>query len=135
MRRIFIDSSYLIALELVNDGNHRKALEHWERVRTSIDVLVATSYVLDETVTYFNSRNLHAKAVKIGDDLLQSSAVQLIQVDETLLRAGWSYFKQHDDKRYSLTDCISFIVMQQLGIQTALTFDRHFSQAGFIAAP
>ncbi|MDQ2808077.1 MAG: PIN domain-containing protein [Chloroflexota bacterium] len=135
MRQIFIDSSYLIALELVTDGNHRKALEHWERVRNSIDVLVATSYVLDETVTYFNSRNLHAKAVKIGDDLLQSSAVQLVQVDENLLRKGWIYFKQHSDKRYSLTDCISFIVMQQLGIQTALTFDRHFSQAGFIAAP
>lgn len=37
------------------------------------------------------------------------------------------------DKGWSLTDCISFVVMQQHGIREALTGDRHFAQAGFVA--
>ena len=32
-----------------------------------------------------------------------------------------------------LTDCISFVVMQERGIAEALTGDHHFEQAGFAA--
>ena len=74
-------------------------------------------------------------AVTLGDNLLNSTAFQVVQVDEALFRAGWAYFKQHRDRQYSLTDCISFIVMHQLRLQTALTFDHHFAQAGFLSVP
>jgi predicted nucleic acid-binding protein len=59
----------------------------------------------------------------------------MLQVDEALFAEGWQYFQQHSDKSYSLTDCISFIVMQRLSIPVALTFDRHFSQAGLQKVP
>ena len=36
-------------------------------------------------------------------------------------------------QRSSLTDCISFVVMEDKGITEALTADRHFEQAGFTA--
>jgi uncharacterized protein len=58
-----------------------------------------------------------------------------VHVDRDLYEAGWGYFVRHADKRYSLTDCISFIVMQERGLRQALTFDQHFSQAGFEALP
>jgi hypothetical protein len=32
-----------------------------------------------------------------------------------------------------MTDCISFVVMQERGIFEALTTDHHFQQAGFRA--
>jgi predicted nucleic acid-binding protein len=32
-----------------------------------------------------------------------------------------------------LTDCLSFVVMQDEGITQALTGDKHFEQAGFTA--
>jgi len=35
------------------------------------------------------------------------------------------------DKPWSLTDCISFVVMEQLGLVDALSADHHFEQAGF----
>ena len=35
----------------------------------------------------------------------------------------------------SLTDCISFIVMRERGLTTALAFDNDFRQAGFISEP
>jgi predicted nucleic acid-binding protein len=133
--RVFLDTSYLLALELANDQNHPVAQTHWQQViATSLD-FVTTSYVFDEVVTYFNSRNHHAKAVQIGDRLLLSSSVQFTHVDEVLFYLGWEYFRQHQDKRYSLTDSISFVVMQQHSIQIAYTFDHHFVQAGFQKEP
>jgi uncharacterized protein len=71
----------------------------------------------------------------LGNLLLQSKHIEFIQVDANLLAEGWQYFQQHQDKDYSLTDCISFIVMRKQGITTAFTFDRHFEQAGFLKQP
>jgi predicted nucleic acid-binding protein len=60
-------------------------------------------------MTFFNSRGHHAKAVQVGNNLLRSSSVQLIHVDEGLFDEGWTYLQRHQDKDYSLTDSISFI--------------------------
>ena len=73
--------------------------------------------------------------MQVGNNLLQSPSVQFIHVDTALFDAGWAYLQRHQDKKYSLTDCISFIVMQQLGIQRAFAFDQHFVQAGFAKEP
>lgn len=97
--------------------------------------LVTTSYVFDEVVTYFNSRGYHAKAVEVGNRLLTSRSVQFVQVDEGLFKDGWEYFQLRKDKDYSLTDCISFVVMKTFRIETAFTFDQHFVQAGFQKLP
>jgi hypothetical protein len=40
-------------------------------------------------------------------------------------------YKKADDKEWSLTDCASFLIMEERGIRSALTRDRHFAQAGF----
>ncbi len=91
--------------------------------------------MLAEIVTFFNSRRHHAKAVDIGNNLLTSPLVNFVHVDENLFREGWRLLQRHDDKRYSLTDCISFAVMKRFRLKTALTFDRHFAQAGFEQKP
>lgn len=129
MTPLFFDTSFIIALETADDQNHEVALKHWQNLITSLPTLTTTSYVLDEVVTFFNSRNQHAKAVEIGSRLMNSPSVQFIHVDEALFNEAWRYFKKHEDKSYSLTDCISFIIMECLKIQTSLTFDRHFVQA------
>ena len=46
---------------------------------------------------------------------------------------GRILFAARKDKDWSLTDCISFVVMQEHGITDALTADHHFEQAGFVA--
>lgn len=130
MKSVFLDTGYLLALELTNDQNHRAALKHWRSIVKSLPLLVSTSYVFDEVVTFFNSRGYHAKAVEVGNRLLSSPSVRLVHVDEALFREGWQYLQRHKDKEYSLTDCISLIVMKNFGIDTAFAFDKHFVQAG-----
>lgn len=131
----FLDASYIIALELSDDQNHIRALKHWQSLNKKQLHLITTSYIFDEVVTFLNSRNLHKKAVDIGIRLINSSVVEFIHIDENLFFNGWTFFQKHKDKSYSLTDCISFIIMSRLSIKSALTFDRHFEQAGFHKLP
>lgn len=42
-------------------------------------------------------------------------------------------YEQRADKKWSLTDCASFLAMQEEGITDALAHDDHFQQAGFTA--
>jgi len=101
----------------------------------SLPPLVTTSTIFDETMTFFKGRGFHSKAVQVGSNLLHSPSVELIHVDETLFYEGWAYFQKYQDKQHSLTDCISFVVMQQRGISAAFAFDHRFTQAGFIREP
>ena len=135
MQRRFVDTSYWVALDLKKDQNHELAKTHWQIFVQSPFALVTTSYVFDETVTYFNSRGHHARAARVGERILQSPTVKLVHVDENLFYQGWNNFQLYQDKGYSLTNCISFLVMKQNGLETALTFDKHFVQAGFQVEP
>jgi len=135
MRGIFIDTGFIIALESLTDQNHEKALQQWNELLKDLPAMVTTTYVIDEIVTFFNNRNRHAKAVEIGNRLMNSRSVQFIHVDKRLFDKGWQYFQQHPDKTYSMTDCISFIVMKEQGSESALSFDKHFTQAGFKVLP
>ena len=90
---------------------------------------------LMRSLLFLNSRNLHDKAVDVGNRLLQSPGLDLIEIDRTLFDQAWLYFQSHQDKSYSLTDCLSFVVMQQQQIITALILDNHFRQAGFQVLP
>ena len=135
MKSVFLDTGYVIALELASDQNHRAALKHWRGIIKSLPLLVTTSYVFDEIVTFFNSRRHHTKAVEIGNRLLNSPSIRLVNVGGDLFQEGWSYFQKHKDKTYSLTDCISFLVIEEFGIDTAFAFDKHFVQAGFKKLP
>jgi uncharacterized protein len=135
MTALFLDTSFILALEISNDQNHSVARAHWEQLARTQLALVTTSYVFDEVVTYLSSRRHHAKAVQVGNRLLFSPSVSLVHIDEPLFFAGWEYLQKHKDKQYSLTDCISFVVMQQRSIRHALGFDSHFRQAGFEIVP
>jgi len=135
-RTVFVDTGYLLALERRSDENHRRALGHWRSLRgRRLPRLVTTTYVFDEVVTYLNSRSLHASAVKTGRRLPGSPSVELISVGEEIFRAAFDLLEERPDKRYSLTDCVSFVLMRERGISVALAFDRHFEQEGLVREP
>jgi len=135
VKPLFLDTGYVIALEAADDQHHEEAIKHWRGLLRKEPALVTTTYVVNEIATFFNSRNRHAKAVEIINRLKNSSSVQIVHVGEKLFDASWEYFKNHPDKMYSLTDCASFVTMEEMKIEAALTFDRHFIQAGFKKLP
>ena len=136
MTSLFLDTSYLIAVENADDQYHKIASKHWrDLLKSSPWSLVTSSYVLVEVVTLLNNRRLHSKAVELGNSLLSSRLFNIVHVDEELFYEAWDYFQKHKDKTFSLTDCVSFVLMKKLEITEALTFDKHFVQAGFVKLP
>ena len=92
---------------------------------------VTTDYVLDETITLLLYHAGRQHALAFGDAVRHSRQVQLVWVDANIWEEAWQLFRHYDDKVWAFTDCASFVVMRQMGLMQAFTFDDHFGQAGF----
>lgn len=83
--------------------------------------------------------NACARAEDHGDFLAllagirASPRTRIISLDSRLLQRGLDLFADRPDQNWSLTDCVSFVVMADEGLTEALTGDSHFEQAGFKA--
>ena len=71
--------------------------------------------------------------VRLVEDYQNDPDCALIPAAESLWNAGLALYSERPDKQWSLTDCISFVVMKEQGLTEALTADHHFEQAGFAA--
>lgn len=94
---------------------------------------VTTNYVMTELVALLHSplRLPRPQIFQIVDSLKTTHYLEIIHVDIAIDAEAWNLCKSRPDKAWSLVDCTSFVIMQQLNIQMALTTDRHFEQAGF----
>ncbi|MGH7738771.1 MAG: type II toxin-antitoxin system VapC family toxin [bacterium] len=128
---LFLDTSFLYALEDSSDQHHQEAIGLWQKILKNPPQLILTSYIFDEITTLLQSKLGHAKATEAGNRLLQSALVEILHVTSELFQEAWAYFNKHKDKGYSFTDCVSFAAMNQRSIKNALSFDKHFRQAGF----
>jgi uncharacterized protein len=131
MNLVFLDASGLIAVANTDDQWHRHALAAWNELVLSNTSLVTTSLVLFELGDGLSRINQRSLAVTLYDRLRASPRVRIIPVSPDQEAAAWELFRQRADKAWGVTDCASFVVMKQLGIESAFTVDRHFEQAGF----
>jgi hypothetical protein len=127
---IFLDTGYLIALADARDALHRRALAWAARVR---ETGVITEYVLLETVNYFSAVPDRPRAHALVNEVRRAPGYRIVEASPLLFEAGLKLHAERPDKEWSLTDCISFHVMQSLGIRRALAYDEHFEQAGLEA--
>jgi predicted nucleic acid-binding protein len=67
------------------------------------------------------------------ESLEQDPNIEIIPMTEGLYKRGFELYQSRPDKEWGITDCISFVVMQERSIMEALTTDKHFEQAGFQA--
>jgi predicted nucleic acid-binding protein len=74
---------------------------------------------------------MRGKVIELYQNILDDPSIQLISYNQELRQAGIELYKKRLDKGYSLTDCISMIIMKKLNISEVLTNDKHFSQEGF----
>jgi uncharacterized protein len=130
VKTTFLDTSYLLALVLTDDVLHERA-DRWRNRVTG--ELLTTEYVLLEFVDALSEPRLRSVAVQTVSLLRSRSAVRIVPATTVLMDEGLAFFAAHADKSWSLTDCISFLLMQRERLTDALTSDRHFEQAGFRA--
>ena len=75
---------------------------------------------------------MRGKVIELYQNMLDDPSIQLISYNQELRQTGIELYKKRLDKGYSLTDCISMVVMKKLNISEVLTNDKHFSQEGFM---
>lgn len=95
--------------------------------------MVTTAWVLTEFADAMSDPRNRLEFVDTLNDIRANSQMRIIAPDQALFDEGVQFFANRLDKEWSLTDCISFVVMQREAITEALTGDHHFEQAGFVA--
>ena len=126
---IFVDTGAWFAIAVSNDPDHEAATKWLEGNR---EPRITTDYVMAETATLVRIRDKtprgHRLAVRIATSLLRQQAAVLEKVTERDLTQALSVFRKYSDHTFSFVDCVSFVVMERLGIGQAFAFDGHFDE-------
>jgi len=128
---VFVDTAGFYALWDQADEHHSRAVKLQKKLAGSKRLFLTTDYILDETVTLLLLRHSHAAASDFLETMEKTRLVKIEWTDSPRFFAAASLFRRHRDKDWSFTDCVSFAIMKETGIQDAFTTDRHFAQAGF----
>lgn len=129
MSGVFVDTGAWFARFVPNDPDH-DAARAWHDANHR--PLITTDYVLDELLTLLRVRGEYQRALAIGPLILQGAVCDLEWVTPRDVERAWQVFFSHRDKAWSFTDCVSRVVMDRLGIDTAFAFDGHFWQFGTV---
>jgi predicted nucleic acid-binding protein len=126
----FVDTSFLLAAARKKDIHHQQAVAWQKLIRGN---LLTTEYVLVEFLNSLaapETREVANHTVKL---LRERNVIKVVSASKELFDEGLQWYSRYRDKAWSMTDCISFVLMSREGIQDALTADRDFEQAGFRA--
>jgi uncharacterized protein len=130
MKTIFADTFYFLALVNPDDEAHAKASAF---ATSYLGNLVTTWGILLEVADGLAKPSSRKKAMELFSMIQGDLKVATLPLSEDLLDRATTLYRLRPDKGWSLTDCISFEVMTELGLTEALTADHHFEQAGFVA--
>jgi uncharacterized protein len=128
---VFADTSYWMALLNPRDELYPKAVAAY-REHSSRGV-VTSEMVLAEVLNGFSNRGriLRDAGARAVETIQRRADVTVIPQTSGQFEGALQFYKKVADKEWSLTDCASFLIMEERGIRAALTHDRHFAQAGF----
>jgi predicted nucleic acid-binding protein len=130
-KRVFVDTACWVGQLSKNDQLHDSAVAVYQHLFSQDYLFTTTSTVINETANALSAQKFRQSVVAFYKRLLASSRVEIIFIDERLWKEGWKLYEERTDKDWSLTDCISIVVMQEKGLVEVLTHDEHFQQAGF----
>lgn len=139
---IFLDTGFIFALVCRRDANHERvrAVMSEYRGRDLKRFVLTTNHVVEETITLLRSsvhRDVgvaHDIAVDVGRQLFAGAFAQIHHATPEEERAAFEYLARYRDKKYSFTDCLSFVIMDAHGITEALSVDDDFTHR-FVARP
>lgn len=127
---VFLDTFALIAWVHARDAAHPPVKAYLDQFTGRI---VTTEWVLLEFADAFAKASVKQYALRAIERIRQHPMFEVISYDPAIFQAGFNLYADRPDKDWSLTDCISFAIMNQRGLTDALTADIHFEQAGFRA--
>ena len=128
MKSVFADTFHFLALLNSSDAAHVRAIEG---SCVAGREFVTTEFVLLELADALAHPRDRVEFFVVRDAIINDASFHIVPASTELLARGIQFYRERPDKEWSLTDCISFVVMDEKGLSEALTGDRHFEQAGF----
>lgn len=131
LSRIFVDTVARMALANKSDLRHEQAIRlHQDLLSKGISYLT-TDYVLTEVANRLVRPPYRKSVIRFLITIFSSRGVTILTVTYSHFLRAWQLYKRLLDKQWGLTDCTSFIVMEEQRLREALTADHHFQQAGY----
>jgi len=130
MTRVLVDSSFYVALLCRGDQYHARATELGASYRGQ---QITTEFILLEVANFVARSATRSVFGELLRQLRADPQTVVVPCNAERFASGVAFYLARPDKDWSLTDCISFQVMAELGLSEALTSDHHFEQAGFKA--
>ena len=133
MRPLFADSGFWIAFLHTGDQLHERARALAATLGSA--TIVTTQMALVEVLDHLAGRGERHRglAVQMIQNLEERPDVEIIPQSDAQFRAAVERYAARPDQTWSLTDCASFLAMEDRSITDALAYDRDFEQAGFTA--
>ena len=125
---VFIDTGYVLALVNTADEYHERASAVSRQI---MPPFVTTEAVLTELGNALSRARWRALGYATIQDLRADPNIEVVPVDSALFERALALYGARMDKEWGLTDCVSFMVMQERNSTQVLSTDRHFVQAGF----
>ena len=124
--KVFIDTGAFCALTIPKD-QHKTTLQN-PSINNSMSkklFFIPLDYIMDEVYTLLKTRGSHRTAIDFMDQINESHII-LLRVTEEVEESAKVIFRRFEDKRLSFTDCTSFALINQFGIEAVFAFDEHF---------
>ena len=125
----FAAAFYFVARLNRRDQHHQRALQFSRDFRAR---LLTSDWVLMEVADALAESECRGRVRDFILHLRGSAACEIVPASRELLDRALDLYHQHADKKWTLTDCVSFVIMRERGVTDALTGDKHFEQAGFV---
>jgi predicted nucleic acid-binding protein len=125
---VFADTAFYVAALSIRDELHSAAISFLAAYEGRT---VSTEFVLVEVANFCSAIGKRTAFVELVRGRRSSPRTQIVPSSQDLFERGLELFEARHDKDWSLTDCMSFVVMIEQSITDALASDRHFAQAGF----
>jgi hypothetical protein len=130
---LFLDSAYAIALAAPDDEFHPEAATLAAELRSRNLQMLTTEAVVFEIGDSLAKPKFRRTAIELMTSIFTDPRIVVVPATPALVQRFFNLFQRRPDKAWGMTDCLSFIVMEERGIREALTTDEHFEQAGFVA--
>ncbi|MBV9109842.1 MAG: type II toxin-antitoxin system VapC family toxin, partial [Gemmatimonadetes bacterium] len=108
---IFLDSSFFVALAIETDLHHPAAVELGRKLERSSMRYVTTHPILLEIGNALSRLRFRRALADLLDWVHDDPHVSIVPLTNELFERGVSLFRSRRDKEWGLTDCISFVVM------------------------
>ena len=123
--KVFIDTGAFCALTIPKDEHNQKAKSIQKQLKDRHAILYSSDYVLDEVYTLLKTRASHTTSVKFMDEL-QKISIIILRITQGIEESAKAIFRQFEDRKLSFTDCSSFALINNCGIDAVFAFDEHF---------